>query len=185
MSQVPGRRQAAGFSIIEMAVVVAIIAIMIGFAVPSFREFLVNYRASSQANDLLADVAFARGEAAKLGRTVQIVADAGGWAAGWIVGADLNGDTTISATEVMRQHGPIVEEFGLVEVAALTTITFGPAGELTPAGSKVEFAVCQPTGFSKHRAVLINQVGRAEICRWNGSNFPCTVNGLAAAVTCP
>ena len=181
MSQFPGRRQAAGFSIIEMAAVVAVMAIMIAFAVPSFREFIVNYRASAQANDLIADVAFARGEAAKLGRTVQIVADGGGWGAGWIVGADLNNDTTISATEVMRQHGVIEEEFSLVEGSALTTIAFGAAGQLvTPAPpTTVQFAICQPAGFNKHRAIVVNPVGRAEIRKWNGSDF-----GAGVTVTC-
>lgn len=180
MSQVPGRRQAAGFSVIEMAAVVAIISIMLAVAIPNLRDFLVNYRASAQANDLIADIAFARGEAAKLGRTVQVVADGGGWAAGWIVGADLNSDTTISATEVMREHGPIEEEFTLVEGSALTTIAFGPAGQLVtpPAPGVVEFAICQPAGYSKHRAVVVNPVGRAEIRTWNGSGFP------GVAVTC-
>ncbi|HET7844627.1 MAG TPA: GspH/FimT family pseudopilin [Xanthomonadales bacterium] len=180
MSHHPGRRQAAGFSIIEMAVVVAIIAILIAFAVPNFREFLVNYRASTQANDLIADVAFARTEAVKLGRTVRVVADAGGWASGWIVGADLDGDSTITGTEVMRQHGAIVEEFRLVEGGGLTTFSFGPAGNLTvPAAGNIELAVCQPTGFSKHRAIVVNQVGRAEVRYWTGSDF-----GTGIAVSC-
>src|SRR5690348_16853096 len=111
MVQHPGRRQAAGFSIIEMAAVVAIVAILLGVGIPSFRQFIVNYRASAQANDLIADIAFARGEAAKLGRNVQVVATGGNWNTGWTVGADLDANGSISGTEQFRQHGAIETEF--------------------------------------------------------------------------
>ena len=63
MSHPPGRRQAAGFSLIELIVVLSILAILLGIAIPNVQDFLVNYRASAQANDLIADIAYARGEA--------------------------------------------------------------------------------------------------------------------------
>lgn len=180
MSQGPGRRQAAGFSIIEMAAVVAIVAILLGVAIPSFREFMVNYRASSQANDLLADIAFARGEAAKLGRTVRVDATGGDWNQGWIVGADLDSSGTISTTETYRQHGAIETEFDFNTAGGIASLSFGPAGQLVTPAAGAEFAICQPAGYSKHRAVIVNGVGRAEIGVWNGSSF-----GGATTVTCP
>lgn len=168
MSHPPGRRQAAGFSLIELIVVLSILAILLGIAIPNVQDFLVNYRASAQANDLIADIAFARGEAARLGRSVQVIAD-GAWEDGWLVGTDVNGDGFVSgAAEVFRSHGPIEEDYGLVEGASVTSLTFGPMGDLTvPTSHKVELAVCQPEGFSRHRAVVVNAIGRASIHKWD------------------
>jgi Tfp pilus assembly protein FimT len=141
---------------------------------------MVNYRASSQANDLIADVAFARGEAAKLGRTVQVVATGGDWNQGWIVGADLDASGSITGSEQFRQHGVVEPEFNFKSGGSVTAISFGPAGQLATPAAGAEFAICQPTGFDKHRAVVVNGVGRAEIRVWNGSGF-----GGSTSVTCP
>lgn len=181
MSHPPGRRHAAGFSLVELVIVMSVLAILLGIAIPNVQGFLVNYRASAQANDLIADIAYARGEAARLGRSTRVVAS-GTWAAGWIVGADLNGDGSVAgANEIFRQHGAIEQDFTMREGASLTTMTFGPSGQLTsPASGNVELALCQPTGYTKHRAVIVNPVGRAEIRKWSGSSF-----GTGTTVTCP
>lgn len=187
MSHPPGRRQAAGFSLIELIVVLSILAILVGIAIPNVQGFLVNYRASAQANDLIADIAYARGEAARLGRSVQVVAD-GTWAAGWFVGIDVDGNGTVAgATEVLRQHGPIEEDYSLVEGGGVSSITFGPMGDLTaPATHKAEFAICQPDGFDQHRAVIVNAIGRASIRKWNyaSSNFGNDETGSPVIVSC-
>lgn len=180
MSHPPGRRQAAGFSLVELIVVLSVLAILLGIAIPNVQDYLVNYRASAQANDLIADISYARSEAARLGRSVRVVASTD-WESGWIVGADLNGDGTVAGTaEIFRQHGAIEQDFELVEGASLTSITFGPSGQLTaPATGNVEFAFCQPDGFTHHRAIIVNPVGRAEIRKWNGSSF-----GTGITVSC-
>ena len=170
MSQHPGRRQAAGFSIIEMAAVVAMVAILLAVGIPSFRQFIVNYRATAQANDLIADIAFARGEAAKLGRTVQVVATSGVWNSGWIVGADLDANGSITGTEQFRQHGAVDPEFNFTAAGGIASLSFGPAGQLTVPTTGAEIAICQPAGFTRHRVVLVNAVGRAQICAANSTN---------------
>lgn len=187
MSHRPGRRQAAGFSIIELAITIAVLAVLVGLAIPSIRMFLANYRATAQANDLLADLAFARTEAAKLGRTVQVVANGGNWTTGWIVGADLDASGAISATETFRQHGAAEDGFRIIEGGGLASFGFDPTGALNPSTlAQVELAICQPTGegFNRHRAVIVNRIGRAELSKWNAvaSAFPAS---NVVAVTCP
>ncbi len=187
MSHPPGRRQAAGFSLIELIVVLSILAILLGIAIPNVQDFLVNYRASAQANDLIADIAYARGEAARLGRSVRVVAD-GDWEDGWFVGIDIDGNGSVAgANEILRQHGPVEEDYRLIEGSDALSLTFGPMGDLTaPATLKAEFAICQPEGFNHHRAVIVNAIGRASIRKWNytANNFGNDEAGNPVDVSC-
>jgi type IV fimbrial biogenesis protein FimT len=162
-------RYARGLSVIELVTVLAILGIMIGFAVPSFQEFVTNYRTSVQTNDLLADLALARGEAVKYSRPTEIRAVGGDWTDGWFVGTDLDGDGDIEGDEIVKQHGPAEPDFsilaGEVGGGAAPLVTFGPTGTITiPAGNNgVEFAICRPDGdAAKSRGVGLARTGRAE-----------------------
>jgi prepilin-type N-terminal cleavage/methylation domain-containing protein len=175
------RPRLRGFTLIEMAVVLIIVALLIGFAVPSFQEFTVSNRTTVQVNDLLADLAIARSEAVKLARRTEVRAVAGGWTNGWVVGTDLNGDGTIVGNEIVKQHGPaevgFVIDGGLQGGAAVTAVAFGVTGTvIAPAGTAaIEFEVCRPdNNAAKSRGVLLNRLGRAETRRANtNTTFNC------------
>jgi|GEM_PF-1850966 len=161
-------RKARGFSLIELVTVVAIVAIMLSVAVPSFQEFIVNYRASVQTNDLLADIAVARSEAVKFARVTRVEAAPGGWTDGWIVGTDLNASGTIDADEIVKRHGPAEDGFtiagGTTAGAAAAAIGFGVTGQLVlPAGPLgIEFEICRPDNDpDKSRGVVVTRLGRA------------------------
>lgn len=162
-------RRHRGFSIIELVTVVAIAAIMLGFAIPSFQEFVVNYRTSVQTNDLLADLAIARGEAVKFSRNTIVRAEGGNWSAGWIVGTDLDGDGDVTGDEIVKRQGAAQQDFtimaGLQGGVATDAITFGPSGSvLLPAGgAPIEFAICRPDlDPAKSRGISLLRSGRAE-----------------------
>src|ERR1700745_3399930 len=82
-----------GFTITELLVVTAIVAILLGIGVPSYRYITNSYRMSSEVNGLLGDLQFARAEAIKEGQTVTACVSADGanctrvaaWQNGWIV----------------------------------------------------------------------------------------------------
>lgn len=59
------RRFSAGFTLIELIVVLLVVGVLAGIAFPNFRPFIQNQRISAQANDLVTDLAFARSEAIK------------------------------------------------------------------------------------------------------------------------
>jgi len=55
----------AGFTLLELMLTVALLAVVIGFGLPNMQEFVRNSRMSSSANDIITDFNFARSEAVK------------------------------------------------------------------------------------------------------------------------
>lgn len=73
----------AGFTIVEMMVTVAILAILVSIALPSFRNFIEDQRVKSVASELHASIILARSEALKRNVSITLAPRDGGWAAGW------------------------------------------------------------------------------------------------------
>ena len=80
----PGRRQ-HGVSLLEVAVVVAILAIVGATAVPSFTALVDARRLDGAATRLAADVQFVRGEAIARNQALRLSIRAGADATCWIV----------------------------------------------------------------------------------------------------
>jgi len=80
-----------GFTLIELIVVIALIAIMMGLAAPSFVRFQRSSELTSATNSLVGSMAAARAEAMKRNRNafvLPLVAD--DWRGGWTVFVDMN-----------------------------------------------------------------------------------------------
>src|SRR5215469_5619127 len=93
-----------GFTLTELLVVTAIVAVLLGIGVPSYRYITNSYRMSSEVNGLLGDLQFARSEAIKEGQMVTACVSRDGatcdvgsttWQEGWIVFQDVNNDQTV------------------------------------------------------------------------------------------
>ena len=88
---------ARGFSLVELMVTLVIAAILLSLAVPSFSTTIQNNRLTSQANQFIIAMTFARSEAVKRSATIDIIATSptgsNEWGGGWKVavngGADL------------------------------------------------------------------------------------------------
>lgn len=76
---------ARGFTLIELMVVVAIAAILLGIGVPSFKSFVAGQRIKTAASDFSLAAVQARSEAIKRNAEFGLVAAAGGWKDGWSV----------------------------------------------------------------------------------------------------
>jgi type IV fimbrial biogenesis protein FimT len=85
----------SGFTLVELMVTVALMAIVLTVGVPSFSELIRSNRLTTQANEILGALALARSEAVKRAAPVSITTASGdsNWKAGWTVavagGADL------------------------------------------------------------------------------------------------
>jgi type IV fimbrial biogenesis protein FimT len=128
-----------GFTLTEMMVVIAIVAILMTIGVPSYRYISNSYRMTGEVNGLLGDAQFARSEAIKEGQQVILCTSTDGatcagvttWQVGWIVCVDLNNDNTCDNAEpVLRAQAKFVNTDTLVSDVAsgTTTIIFNREG---------------------------------------------------------
>ena len=94
-----------GFTLIELLVTLAVAAIALGIAVPSFKSTIVNNRSLSMGDEMVVALNFARSEAIKRGARVSICpsldaascSTATNWAKGWIVFVDnVPSDATVA-----------------------------------------------------------------------------------------
>ena len=171
-----------GFTLIEMMMVLAIAAVMITVAVPSFRTFTQNAKLTKQVNLLAASISTARGEAAKRGQRVVVcqtadVTDldnvcegtAGTWSSGWIIFSDADNDESIDVgTDVVV--GSYQTEPGVTLLTdAGASLVFNSDGS-TREGNSITFAVCDSRGVSKGKELAVATTGRAS----SGDATTCT-----------
>lgn len=99
-----------GFTLVELMVTIAIVAILSAIALPSFSNSIRNNRLATTTNEFIAAVNLARSEAVKSNRTGQVCASSDGatcgtnWSDGWIVWADADGDGIPQAGEIRRHQ---------------------------------------------------------------------------------
>jgi type IV fimbrial biogenesis protein FimT len=94
----------SGFTIIELMITVAALAVLAAVAIPSFEGQIRNNRSVAQAENLITALNFARSEAVKRARRVSVCpssngtsCDATNWQNGWI--AFIDSATTDNAAE--------------------------------------------------------------------------------------
>ena len=184
-------RKQSGFSMVELMVVLAISAILLGLAAPSFTTLVKKSKVTSAVNTFLADARFARSEAVRLGTTVTICPStnsetgsasgptcAGGadWKSGWIVFMDQNknGNRNYDADaslddRVLRRQGPL----GSIEIQEQGTpspIKFSATGRLVNAASTTTLKFGGNFDVSLERNVCVSVGGRARV---ETSDEPC------------
>jgi type IV fimbrial biogenesis protein FimT len=104
----------SGFTLVEMLMTMAIVAILMAIAIPSFRYITNSNRIAGEVNGLLGDMQFARAEAIKEGRNVSVCISADGascsnvttWQNGWIVFMDPTNVGTVDAGETVLRVQP-------------------------------------------------------------------------------
>ena len=75
-----------GFTVIELMVTLAIVAIMMGLGVPSFRAFISSQRVKTGSYELMTSLVIARSEAVKRNASVTLTpTSSSAWNNGWTV----------------------------------------------------------------------------------------------------
>ena len=105
------RRDARGFTAIELMVVVSILAVLAALAAPSFTPLIERWRVRQTVEGLQSTLFYARSEAIKRGGNVVVqknscpeVSDDGDWDCGWYVCDDTNNDNTCNVSEPVLQQ---------------------------------------------------------------------------------
>lgn len=130
-------KSSKGFTLLELMVTLAVSAILMFIAVPSFVSFIRNSQLTTQANAFFTDLSLTKSEAVKRNARVSICASSNGatcsgstnWATGWIVFTDSSGTsgTLDGADELLRIHGEIKGEATFASTGG-TFVQFTPSG---------------------------------------------------------
>jgi len=187
-----------GFTLIELMITIALVAIILVLAAPYFRETITNSKISAEANNLMASFNFARSTAARLNQPVTVCkknaagddcTTADNWEQGWIIFNDLDKDGTVDSGAdeiVLQQYTPLPTGYTLRSTAELSNlVTFLPQGSARGGRSGTEldefssFRICRAadTGEeidAKARQVFLNVTGRAR-----------SQKGLDSGIDCP
>ncbi len=159
---------------IELMIAIAVLAILAGLALPSFRAAVQNNRISSQANELLTAFHLARSEALKRNSPVVVCASSdgdtctGGWTDGWIV-AEVDavpGSSSQTIENVIRTWSAPVGGTTFTVDPNATLFRFLPRGEidsgLMTAQTTINILTPGCTG-DRARDIRINRIGRVTV----------------------
>lgn len=163
-----------GFTLIELMVTVAIVAILLGIGVPSFQSYIANQRGRAATLDLIAALQSTRAEAVKRNANVLLSIDTNS-------NKDLQGWAVVSDTTKVYSDctaDPLPDYCLKVQVVQGTinissgdsSFTYGSTGRLVTA-STTTFDVCVSKADKRRVAV--------------GSTGSPSINKVNPVVTCP
>lgn len=117
-------RRTRGFTLLELLIAMAVAAILLAIATPSYRSVVQRNSIAANVNDLVGDVNYARSEAVTRGQDVYICSSTnqldcnGGenWSSGWVVYAATDPSTSSpvpTADNRLRVRGRTTADFEL------------------------------------------------------------------------
>lgn len=163
-----------GFTVIELMITITVLAVLLAIAAPSFRSFLVATRLTSEVNGFVADLSFARSEAASrskrvfvcLAATSTTCATSGDdWSEGRLIWSDANANGSLDAAEIISYSPALSDGLSLIASGPANTfsMTFLPSGGITGI-STWTFKMCS-YGEPRGREVKLPPTGRATVNR--------------------
>ena len=161
------RVPAPGFTLIELAIVLAIVAILLRVATPGMSRTVASRALAAQSSEFMAALRFARATAMQRGSAVTICASAPGgpplacqgaraadWRYGWIVFADRDRRGVVDEHDPpLRVQQPLQHTGGVA--ATRGSISFTAAGYSTDASSHFLFSPPVEAALDAPPAVMV------------------------------
>ena len=181
------KQRQMGFTLYELMITVMVVAVILAFGIPNLRQFTLNSRMTSAANDLHATFMMARTEAAHAKSNVIICASAdpmgaaecnGTWDQGYVAFIDEDDDADLArdGAAVLRAHPPADTGVLLRVAGGATYFMYAPSGlgRLDTGGNPAvsQIVICDERGNvtaaggnSAARLFVTTPLGRATIVR--------------------
>jgi type IV fimbrial biogenesis protein FimT len=177
-------KRQTGFTIVELMLVAAIVAILLSVGVPSYKYITTSYRMSSEVNGLLGDLMYAREEAIKEGQSVTACVSTNGtgctgtanWQGGWIIFSNPTGAATPAVGTLLRVQAPFTGTTPDTFVAnsGISAVTYNREGFATTAA-----------GFPNTIITLHNPAAQSGFTRCLTISPQGTLNTETAATSVP
>ncbi|MHB8569919.1 MAG: GspH/FimT family pseudopilin [Metallibacterium sp.] len=183
-------RNARGFTLLELMVVLIIVAIMLGIAIPDFRTVLLNRRLNGLIENLYNSLNYARSTALSNDEPVTVcpISTAGSttcgtnWNTGWIVVKQPPlGTSAVLNTTVLSTNGPTLKSVPIGSSSTqVTQVTFNGLGLLATATDQTLLVACDARGSKYARAITVYSTGFIQ-----ASNTPGMAADGTTSLTCP
>lgn len=171
-----------GFTLIELIITLTIVGVLAALATPGMTTFIKNQRITNQANDLVADLSFAKSEAIKRGGGVGICAAVAGGGAcagtadytnGRLIFADVDNSGTFTAGDQILRERPRLEGTPNALMALggnINPIVFAARG-VVAAGAPTNFVVCDDRGLAVGRHIQFGTTGQPRMLKNGDLNY--------------
>lgn len=161
-----------GFTLLELMTVIAVLGILATIALPSFKYLGANTKVKSAATDLYLSMLRARSEAVKRSSLVWLRAATGGWANGWQVVADSNGNGTYDAgTDRLVYDSAALSGITVSVTSSITSLTYLTSGRVQGAVAPI-FTIASPKVSSVGRCVSLDLTGRPYVAKKGETGCP-------------
>ncbi len=156
-----------GLTLIEMMMVLAVIAILVGLGVPSMGRLAAQHQLTAAVNSYVAGFQQARLRAVTLaGQTVACPSRDGrtctgglDWGSGWLIYDDDNRNRRLDPGEnVVAVFQPLRPQLSAFSSIGRPSLVYRADG--SSAGSNLRVTVCDQRGLVAGRSIVVNQGGR-------------------------
>ncbi len=187
-------RRQNGVTLIELMVTLAVAAILLSLAIPTFRQTIQSNRLTTINNEFMGAINFVRSEAIKRGQSVTLckstTSDACStvntvfWENGWIAFVDADADGIVDVGEPVLKVWSALPSLYTLRSATFDTnfLRYNTQGTATVTGT---FAVCQNSEEVGGRAVIITRLRPRLGVDSNSDRIPETDSGNISSCESP
>ncbi len=173
-------RTARGLTLVEFLIVIALVAVLAGVAVPGLGDLLARSRVKSLAGRFMTHVNLARTQSIMRGQRMVLCPSSDGknclpdghWHRGWLLFEDRDGNREHAPEEPLLQVNGAAPGLQLVTSRMRRRLVFFPTG-LSPA-SNGTYTVCSARAEAAPLAVIVSNTGRARMSRERPDGSPLT-----------